>query len=136
MRISDWSSDVCSSDLADGPEQIADLGLTCEHRGDAAPQQTQRLETLLPGGRNKRAAELDRRPGLRDQAGVIAKQRTRVQTVDIVPRNNRIGAAEAIRADELASLRMPEKQVHGMWIETVQTAHQTTGSGKGTDRER
>src|SRR3546814_17761285 len=31
---------------ADGPEQIADLGLTCEHRGDAAPPQTQRRETL------------------------------------------------------------------------------------------
>src|SRR3546814_13945610 len=130
MRISDWSSDVCSSDLADGPEQIADLGLTCEHRGDAAPQQTQRLETLLPGGRNKRAAELDRRPGLRDQAGVIAKQRTRVQTVDIVPRNNRIGEAEAIRADDLASLRMPEKQVLVMWNGAGQIERKSAVWGK------
>src|SRR3546814_19593219 len=45
---------------ADGPEQIADHGLTCEHRGDAAPQQTQRLETLLPGGHDNRAADIGR----------------------------------------------------------------------------
>src|SRR3546814_11076308 len=93
MRISDWSSDVCSSDL-----------------------------------------------GLRDQAGVIAKQRTRVQTVDIVPRNNRLGEAEAIRADDLASLRMPEKQVLVMWIDAVQSARQTTAFppyiGRASCRER
>src|SRR3546814_8592879 len=70
MRISDWSSDVCSSDLA-----------LVEHRDDLVKTRTQtinRLHTvlthLIPGGASRdlnaeRAAELLRTVRPRDTAG-------------------------------------------------------------------
>src|SRR3546814_17100373 len=55
MRISDWSSDVCSSDLA-GNGQIAPLAVErLLVGGEAAPHQQRRGDTVL-----RRAADVER----------------------------------------------------------------------------
>src|SRR3546814_5655399 len=76
MRISDWSSDVCSSDLGVGQADHAQGGLVAGlHRGLHVVG-----EALLEGHRNLRGANVGRAAGLKPllqdkQASGVALQR-------------------------------------------------------------
>src|SRR3546814_1980944 len=56
MRISDWSSDVCSSDLSDADidhfdKALTDYGLTVEHiEAGVYPKSGRRVQFQLPSG--------------------------------------------------------------------------------------
>src|SRR3546814_20549576 len=56
MRISDWSSDVCSSDLSDADidhfdKALTDYGLTVEHiEAGVYPKSGRRIQFQLPSG--------------------------------------------------------------------------------------
>src|SRR3546814_3042692 len=78
MRISDWSSDVCSSDLGVGQADHAQGGLVAGlHRGLHVVG-----EALLEGHRNLRGANVGRAAGLKPllqdkQASGVTLQRQR-----------------------------------------------------------
>src|SRR3546814_8834192 len=83
MRISDWSSDVCSSDLNDGAQCVVDRsdaagtsrnGQSAWHnRGKRAPMDHQQL--FLGIGHRIVILRITLRP-LRPQAGVVGHART------------------------------------------------------------
>src|SRR3546814_890495 len=53
MRISDWSSDVCSSDLANADAQAVTLTATfqgCQDEGICYPPMTRTVRIALPAG--------------------------------------------------------------------------------------
>src|SRR3546814_5299789 len=62
MRISDWSSDVCSSDLAD---QRARAGVAGDllHLGEEAPREEHRVAALALPGRHADGAAFQRVEG-------------------------------------------------------------------------
>src|SRR3546814_19682383 len=67
MRISDWSSDVCSSDLdpalaaTDVVQQASDVGLEVVDRADALVLRLRQPDLVVGAGR-ERDATVDRRP--------------------------------------------------------------------------
>src|SRR3546814_19445506 len=72
MRISDWSSDVCSSDLVHVAREVEDEGVVdglAGQRGATAPRQDRHL---VPGG------GLDRRPHVVAVAGNDRSEERRV----------------------------------------------------------
>src|SRR3546814_8611513 len=50
MRISDWSSDVCSSDLQQGPGCLEPLGVLVEHRIDDVHERLIAVEHAVTSG--------------------------------------------------------------------------------------
>src|SRR3546814_12153053 len=71
MRISDWSSDVCSSDLAAGRPPLLPLCRLADH---AAVFRGHRVERLSPAGRGLGGADQEIRAAVRRQraAGAAA----------------------------------------------------------------
>src|SRR3546814_2069221 len=74
MRISDWSSDVCSSDLAGEVDGLADLGIGLGHRlatlvGHDAEQVTSVAGHLVGDGPQDGSALGDRSPPPLGQLG-------------------------------------------------------------------
>src|SRR3546814_9165752 len=97
MRISDWSSDVCSSDLAAGIPQI---------RG--AAEEVMRLEPdLVLGGTFTR----------RETRGLLRRMGYRV--VDVPAAES--FAAVRTTTRELAALRTEERRVGEEWVSTCIT---------------
>src|SRR3546814_9440606 len=76
MRISDWSSDVCSSDLAEGGRQPACATSRCTRpRADELPdagRSRRAARTLYPAARADRPAGGDREGRSRASAVVLA----------------------------------------------------------------
>src|SRR3546814_4473672 len=66
MRISDWSSDVCSSDLMDQAEEMARMG-----DRDQARDMLQQMQRMLEAMKNGKLARMPegRQPGQRGQRG-------------------------------------------------------------------
>src|SRR3546814_21044322 len=83
VRISDWSSDVCSSDLEFGADAIADLG-----RGPAVGHpRAEAADPLaacpLDHREHRKAADM---PGARERAPLAHRRRTRAAAADEAPR--------------------------------------------------
>src|SRR3546814_1535688 len=79
VRISDWSSDVCSSDLEFGADAIADLG-----RGPAvglprAEAADPLAACALDHREHRKAADM---PGARERAPLAPRRRTRAGAAD------------------------------------------------------
>src|SRR3546814_19494628 len=86
VRISDWSSDVCSSDLEFGADAIADLG-----RGPAVGlPRAEAADPLaacpLDHREHRKAADL---PGARERAPLAPRRRTRAGAADEATRLSR-----------------------------------------------
>src|SRR3546814_6782092 len=84
MRISDWSSDVCSSDLVEASAQLVDAGVDGGEElghilGDSGNQRDrQRVDSLEALRRSLQRRGVDRRVGLADvQAGCRDVRRDR-----------------------------------------------------------
>src|SRR3546814_7502453 len=75
MRISDWSSDVCSSDLVEASAQLVDAGVDGGEElghilGDSGNQRDrQRVDSLEALRRSLQRRGVDRRVGLADELG-------------------------------------------------------------------
>src|SRR3546814_14022075 len=85
MRISDWSSDVCSSDLRDGAEQAVELRWLPEHRrmaDDVAHDPGAAVQNEAAAGEQREALAEDR--GVFDMVG-IARGGDRVHRRQLAP---------------------------------------------------
>src|SRR3546814_2407877 len=93
MRISDWSSDVCSSDLVAFDRQVAQAGLLQHHRGAAGDRDADLA------GTDGAACGLDADDGavLADEAGDLAVldavDALAVGAVGIAPGARQLGSA-------------------------------------------
>src|SRR3546814_19486325 len=59
MRISDWSSDVCSSDLVPGPRRFRTRSIDDEDDHVGGQQAAQRVEQILLGNKDARATVIE-----------------------------------------------------------------------------
>src|ERR1051325_7585044 len=84
------------------------------------PQEQQRVVVLLVFGADERTAQFQRGRESCDQTLVVSKQRSRVETLNASSGRDSIGLADAVRADNSASVAVPGKQVEVPVVERIE----------------
>src|SRR3546814_14351621 len=118
MRISDWSSDVCSSDLitleqSDTRAFDSDVGARPHGDADIGSGQGRRIVDAVAGHGNHPAFTLE--PG--DYCALLVRQDLGLDLIDPKPPSNRLGG-RAVVARQHDDPRSEERRVGKEWVRT------------------